>query len=147
MLLLLVFSTGPMIKQDCVFKNKMIENIKDLKHLRIIFFKFRVYQNSKKKKQKKKTKQTTTTKQTKPCMGSGVIRKINKLSTVSLIFSIKLKCQYYYMGLKYRAMNAQVIERIHLKLLKQLCKLKKLYSLKYGLWRNLRVSLTCQYLF
>lgn len=80
-------------------------------------------------------------------MGSGVIRKINKLSTVSLIFSIKLKCQYYYMGVKYRAMNVQVIERIHLKLLKQLCKLKKLYSIKYGLWRNLRVSLICQYLF
>lgn len=59
-----------MIKQHCVFKNEMIENIKDLKHLRIIF---QVQSLSKSpKKLKNKTKQQQTNKQTRPCMGSGV---------------------------------------------------------------------------
>lgn len=59
MLLLLVFSTGPMIKQDCVFKNEIIENIKDLKHLRTIF----QVQSPSKKPKKLKKKTTTTNKQ------------------------------------------------------------------------------------
>lgn len=80
-------------------------------------------------------------------MGSGVTRKIKQTVDCQLDLFDKVEMPVLLYGCKVQAMNVQVIERIHLKLLKQLCKLKKLYSIKYGLWRNLRVSLICQYLF
>lgn len=56
-----------MIKQDCVFKNEIIENIKDLKHLRIIF---QVQSLSKKpQKLKKKQQQQTNNKTNKAMYG------------------------------------------------------------------------------
>lgn len=50
-----------MIKQDCVFKNEIIENMKDLKHLRIIFSSSESIKKA--QKIKKKTATTTTNKQ------------------------------------------------------------------------------------
>lgn len=47
-----------MIKQDCVFKNEIIENIKDLKHLRIIFSSSESIKKAQKIKKNNNNKQT-----------------------------------------------------------------------------------------
>lgn len=87
-----------MIKQHCVFKNEMIENIKDLKHLRIIF---QVQSLSKSpKKIKNKTKQQQTNKQTRPCMGSGVTRKIKQTVDCQLDLFDKVEMPVLLYGCK-----------------------------------------------
>lgn len=89
-----------MIKQHCVFKNEIIENIKDLKHLRII----QVQSLSKSPKKFKKTKQQQTnkqtTKQTRPCMGSGVTRKIKQTVDCQLDLFDKVEMPVLLYGCK-----------------------------------------------
>lgn len=93
-----------MIKQDCVFKNEIIENMKDLKHLRIIFSSSESIKKAQKIKKKKQQQQQQTnnqiTKQTMPCTGSGVARKIKQTVDCQLDLFDKVEMPVLLYGCK-----------------------------------------------